>query len=134
MITADTNVLLRLLLNDDKKQSQAAFDLLSRHQWLLLGTVLLETAWVLQSVYRADRATVSTMLDTVVNLQGCTLESPAMTNIPNWHREGMDIADAVHLALASASRCERLATFDAGFIKKSRGKTVCEVVMPELGA
>jgi predicted nucleic-acid-binding protein len=130
VIAVDTNVLLRFLLNDDKKQSLKARDLLEENQWLLLGTVLLETALVLQSVYQADRAALSVMLDTLVNLRGGTLESPDMANIPDWHREGMDIADAIHLALANARLCDRLATFDANFVKKARKKTGCEVIVP----
>jgi predicted nucleic-acid-binding protein len=130
VIAVDTNVLLRFLLNDDKKQSLMACDLLAKNHWLLLGTVLLETSWVLQSVYQADRATLSAMLDTLVNLQGGTLENSDMAKVPDWHREGMDIADAIHLALANAHQCEQLATFDVNFVKKAKKKTGCEVMVP----
>lgn len=75
MIAVDTNVLLRLLLNDDPRQSRQAQDLVDRavarsDQVLLPDIVLCELEWVLDSVYGVPKAeiarTLRRLLDTKV--------------------------------------------------------------------
>jgi predicted nucleic-acid-binding protein len=63
MIAFDTNVLVRLLVEDDRRQFDAALALLervaeARETCYLSDAVLCETVWVLTSVYRARRADV----------------------------------------------------------------------------
>jgi len=130
VIAVDTIVLVRFLVGDDTRQSPAARRLLKGGGWLLLGTVLQETVWVLESLYTTDRGQIADALQMLVNLQGAALEAAQLAQVPKWYREGMDIADAVHLAMAASHHCERLATFDASFVKLARGKTGCEVTRP----
>ena len=65
MIAFDTNVLLRLLLNDDHNQARQAQDLVDRavaasDRVLLPDIVLCELEWVLESVYSFPRARIAT--------------------------------------------------------------------------
>lgn len=65
MIAFDTNVLLRLLLNDDTEQARQAQDLIDRavtasDRVLLPDIVLCELEWVLESVYAFPRARIAT--------------------------------------------------------------------------
>ncbi len=64
MIAFDTNVLLRLLLNDDPNQARQAQDLVDRavaasDRVLLPDIVLCELEWVLESVYAFPRARIA---------------------------------------------------------------------------
>ena len=56
MLAVDTNVVVRLLVNDDQRQGAEARDLFASDDIFIGVTVLLEVAWVLESVYglRAD--------------------------------------------------------------------------------
>ena len=130
MIAVDTNVLVRFLVGDDTRQSPAARRLLRNGNCLLLGTVLQETVWVLESLYTAERNQIAGAIQTLVNLQGVALEVPQLAQVAQWYRDGMDIADAVHLAMASSHRSEKLMTLDAGFVKQAAGRTVCVVTRP----
>ena len=60
MTAVDTNVVVRLLTGDDPKQAAAARALFRSRQIWVAKTVLLETGWVLRSLYgyeeRAIRA------------------------------------------------------------------------------
>ncbi len=63
MIAFDTNVLLRLLLNDDAGQARQAQDLIDQavaasDRVLLPDVVLCELEWVLESVYAFPRARI----------------------------------------------------------------------------
>ena len=130
MIAVDTNVLVRFLVGDDTRQSPAARRLLQGGGWLLLGTVLQETVWVLESLYTKDRAQIAAAIEKLVKLEGVALEVPQLAQLSQWYRDGMDIADAVHLAMATSHHCEKLVTFDATFVKQGRGRTGCVVTIP----
>lgn len=54
MVTADTNVVVRLLTKDDPGQYQKALTLFAQETIFLTDTVLLETAWVLQHSYNFE--------------------------------------------------------------------------------
>jgi predicted nucleic-acid-binding protein len=129
MIALDTNVLVRLVMNDDKKQTAASLRLLqSEERVVLLNTVLLETVWVLQSVYNASRDEVLKALQRILSI--ARPETPTVPQALEWFRDGMDIADALHLATATAARCSTLYSFDRNFAKSAKGKTACAVVKP----
>ena len=53
MLTAvDTNVVIRLIVEDDAQQLKIVEALLESNQLAIPHTVLLETEWVLRSFYR----------------------------------------------------------------------------------
>ncbi len=66
-ITADTNVLLRIITDDDPVQSARAEDLLERAEEVAIPlAVLCELAWVLRSTYRYDRARIADSIRAVL--------------------------------------------------------------------
>ncbi len=87
---------------------------------LLSNTVLLKTVWVLESVYSASREDVLNTLDKIMSL--ATPETPMAPQILDWLRDGVDVADAMHLATAATARCGTLYSFDLGLVKKAKGK------------
>ena len=65
MIGLDSNVLVRLLTNDDRSQAAAALALMSRdpHEPLVISAlVLAEVAWVLRRRYAYDRKEIGSAL------------------------------------------------------------------------
>ena len=64
MLTAiDTNIVIRLIVEDDPQQLKIVEALLKSHQLAIPHTVLLETEWVLRSlqmVRRADQSSADT--------------------------------------------------------------------------
>lgn len=51
-----------------------------------------------------------------------------MAQVLQWHEDGLDFADALHLA--QSQNCSVMYTFDDKFMKKARGLTECEVQQP----
>ena len=45
-----------------------------------------------------------------------------------WHRQGLDFADALHLAASQDQT--RFLTFDTKLVRKTKGLSNCEVVSP----
>lgn len=130
MIAVDTNLLVRVIIGDDEKQAAASLRVLEGDEpVLVLNSVLLETAWVLESVYNVPPAEIAAALQAFLGEPNVLTESVHPVDVVGWYLDGMDFADAIHLA-GAASRCEKLATFDSNYIRKARGKTRCVVARP----
>lgn len=115
MIAVDTNVLVRYFTEDDTAQA-AISQVLMRHGdgVFISKTVILELEWVLRGAFKLPKAAIAQALSSLFGLPNVTLESPshivqAMQNFA----EGMDFADALHLASMQAD--EGLYTFDKKF-------------------
>ena len=119
MIAIDTNVLVRFLTRDDPAQAARARALIDTDSVFLLQTVILETAWVLRTRYRFDRAAIAGGLRQFLGLPSVTVEGPeAVAQALDLHDQGFDFADALHLA--SSRRAGAFATFDRALRRKGR--------------
>lgn len=100
MRAVDTDVVVRYLTNDDAGQAARARRLLEREQVFLPLTVLLETEWVLRSVYGFAASEVIAALCGFVGLPHVVVEHPdAAACALGWAQQGLDFADALHLAV-----------------------------------
>jgi len=129
VIAADTNVIVRLLTADEPRQTDKAHLLFATETVLLPKTVLLESEWVLRRLYRLDRSAIVRALDALISLPNVRCEDePVVRQALAWSREGLDFADALHLAASRAA--ERFATFDRALIKTA-GSSASGVVVFE---
>jgi len=118
MLAVDTNVIVRYLTNDHPEQSPRARALIDGHDIRVATTVLLETEWVLRSVYRYTPVQIAGALRQFAGLPRVELESPAVVaQALDWAQQGMDFADALHLG--ASGDCEAFVTFDMDFVKKT---------------
>lgn len=118
MIAFDTNLPVRLVVDDHPAQAEIAADLLKTHRALLLRSVLLETEWVLRFRYKFPRGRVHAFFHLLLQTENAVIEdsfvvAPAL----DWYQRGADFADALHLA---GVRGAALHTFDRGFCKAAR--------------
>lgn len=119
MQAVDTNVLVRLLTRDDSAQFERATALFRRKQIWVAKTVLLETAWVLRSLYAFDQARIVAALRGVAGLKSVKLEdSAAVARAFDLTDAGVEFADALHVV--SMGGAESLATFDRKFASKAK--------------
>lgn len=113
MIAIDTNILVRYAIKDDLKQAAIATEFLKSSTCFILKTVVLELAWVLssQAGYNLTRSQVVERLLHICGLPTITVEdASAVSQAIIWYEQGMDFADALHLA--SSSSCSGFATMD----------------------
>ncbi len=124
MLAVDTNLLVRIVANDDPEQARRVAALFEAEQIFVPKTVLLETEWVLRYAYKQGSGSIAHALRTIAGLPNVTLENPAELALAlSWFEGGLDFADALHLA--SSQRAGRFATFDTKFAK--RAQTLSEV-------
>lgn len=120
MIGVDTNVLVRLLTGDDPDQAGRAANLFARKNIFIPKTVLLETEWVLRYSYELPPQVVLAAFRNVLGLpQVMAEDSGALVEALARYEDGMDFADALHLA--SARKADGFATFDTR-LKKRAGR------------
>lgn len=111
MTALDTNVLVRIVTGDDPEQLPAAVAVMRAGRLWVSKTVLLELEWALRHAYDLDRQVINDALGKLLGLPNLETEDRrAVIQARSWHRQGMDFADALHLA--SSPDAESFATFD----------------------
>jgi predicted nucleic-acid-binding protein len=111
VISIDTNVLVRFVVNDDREQAMRARALTDSHDVFVPTSVLLETEWVLRSNYKiAGREILRALRAFIALPRVFAADEKAAQAALDWAEQGMDFADALHLAGSSA--CEAFASFD----------------------
>lgn len=99
MIAVDTNVLVRLLTGDDREQAAAARDLFSAEQIWIAKTVLLETGWVLGSLYGFEESAIREAFTKLLGLKNVQVEDePSVAAALALTIHGIELADAMHLS------------------------------------
>ncbi|MGH9631798.1 MAG: type II toxin-antitoxin system VapC family toxin [Bryobacteraceae bacterium] len=117
MTAVDTNVLIRLL-TDDPAQEAAARSLFESGQVWIAKTVLLETAWVLRSLYGFEEIAIGSALTRLLGLRSVSVEdAPAVASALALIGEGIEFADALHLT--SRPEGSAFVSFDKSFVKRA---------------
>ena len=116
MRAIDTNVIVRYLVNDDPGQAARARKLIDNNDVFAGTTVMLETEWVLRSVYGFSAGECAKALTGFAGLPRVQIEdSAAVAKALRWMHQGIDFADGLHLA--GAEHCEIFISFDQDFAK-----------------
>jgi predicted nucleic acid-binding protein len=129
MLAVDTNVIVRYLTRDEAEQFAKASALIGGEDVYVCTTVLLETEWVLRRGYRFSRERIIAALAAFAGLPRVTLEDPAVSaRALDWTRNGLDFADALHLA--KAQRCEAFVSFVQHFAAVANNLSEVKVRAP----
>lgn len=127
MLAVDTNLIVRLLTNDDAAQTRRVAAFFASEQIYLSKTVLLESEWVLRFSYELPPNVILQALRKLVGLPNVVLEQQReVAEALDGFEQGLDFADALHLA--GSRRAGRFATFDRKLIKRAEKLTDIEFV------
>ena len=119
MIAVDTNLLARLMLQDDAAQFKKVKALFATRQVFTAPvTVMLELVWVLES-NGIDPARIASGLATLLNLPNFKPERvDALRKALHHYTADVGFADALHLALSVGE--QKFMTFDKAFVKQAK--------------
>lgn len=130
MIALDTNVVVRLLVDDDEAQGRRVRALLARaredgESCLVTLPVLCEMAWVLESVYRARRADIRAAVQALLTHAAVTVDEPGTVRsaLDAYERNQGEFSDHLIGTLARARTARTTFTFDQG-LKRVEGFTL----------
>jgi predicted nucleic-acid-binding protein len=115
MRAVDTNVVVRLAVRDDPAQVAAAEEFIAKGGAWVSHVVLVEFAWVLDSVYGLARAAIANSLAMMLEQEQLTLQEPdVVAEAIELYRKGRgrDFADCLILEIARKAGHLPLGTFD----------------------
>jgi predicted nucleic-acid-binding protein len=120
MLGLDTNVLVRLLIEDDAAQTRRARKLvataIAEEETVLVSLpVLLETEWVLRSRYEVPPETILGLFRAALEARELAFEDEAAVEeaLFNWQDSQSGFSDCLIVAHNRQLGCRLTATFDA---------------------
>jgi predicted nucleic-acid-binding protein len=119
MRAVDTNVLVRLIVRDDRAQMEAAEEFVSKGAWVS-QLVLAETSWVLDSVYERQPQQIAKAVEMLLNHEHLTVEDADVVAaaVDNFRKHpAIGFSDTLILEAARKSGHVPLGTFDRDLAK-----------------
>ena len=122
-ITADTNVLLRLVLADDEAQGLAAVEAMESAS-LVAISVHCELAWVLERLYKKARSEIAAAIRGVIEAENVVVNRPAVDAGLAVLDAGGDFADGVIAFDGQWLGGEKFVSFDKTAVKLLDGQGI----------
>ena len=118
-VALDTNLLVRLLTNDDPEQARRVADLIDASSACFVPiTVVLELEWVLRGAYQLPREAIIRAFRGLIAIRHLHLEQEQQVlQALEAYGQGLDFADALHLLRSEG--CAALVSFDRAFAAKA---------------
>ena len=136
MLALDTNALVRLVVEDEEKQSEKARLIVNGaekagERIIILTEVLVETVWVLESVYKCTRDEIKHFLRTLTQTSVFTFSEPSViASAILDYGKGADFADSVIVEDALYHKARTLFSFDKKLQKRFPGYVVEDIDAP----
>lgn len=131
MMGLDTNVLVRYITQDDRKQAQQAGRLIENLNEETPGYIsvvtIMELYWVLETAYQLTRSQLVQVFQTLIAVDHLKIDRVAAvaSAVRQYSESKADFADCLIERLASSAGCVRTLTFDKG-AAKSTGMVLVE--------
>lgn len=117
--SVDTNVLVRLLVQDDEQQTQAVHRLIARHAhkgevlWVAVSVVL-ELEWVLRSRYKQPKSSIIQAFSALLASVEFSFESETALEqaLLDYEAGNADFGEYLHIALSRHHNALPFWTFD----------------------
>lgn len=117
--SVDTNILVRLVVQDDAQQAQVVDRLFARHaksgeSLFVPITVVLELEWVLRAKLAQGKADVIQTMAALLTLVELSFESEDALEqaLVDYQEGGADFGECIHLALARKAQATPFWTFE----------------------
>jgi predicted nucleic-acid-binding protein len=126
MTAVDTNVVVRLLTEDHTKQTAAAKAIFRSGPIWIGRTVLLETAWVLGSLYEFEESDIREAFTKLLGLKNVSSEDkPSLAVALTLAAHGVGLADAIHLSARPPGA--PFVSFDRAFVRRAKRAGVAAI-------
>lgn len=112
-ITPDTNVLVRILMNDDPEQTpKATAALRSADQIALAPSTICEVVWVLRSFFNRSPRDIAQAIRWLTEIEGAVVDTTAIEAGITCLEAGADFADGIIAYEGRQLGCDVFVTFD----------------------
>lgn len=131
MKSLDTNVIIRFLVNDDKRQAESVKSLFIKAEnsgelFFISNPVILELLYVLDSVYNYERSQILTALQALLMMKILRFENPDVIQslVESGGKIKIELEDMFIGIIAKEYGCDSTITFD----KKAGRSTLFELL------
>ena len=124
MISIDTNILARSVLNDDEVQSPIAQEKIRkilRHEEIFIASFsILELVWLMR-VKKKSKETILSVLHSLLNTSGLVVgnDKEIRFALTLFRKGTADFGDYLILSESLQNGCEKVLTFDKKFSKEN---------------
>ena len=138
MIAFDTNVVVRMLIEDDKRQAAAVQEAVlfaekNSIQILILSEVLIETVLALESIYQCTKVEITQFLETLISTSTFIHPNPnVIRKAIQQYKRGGDFADFVIIEQAKQQGAKNFFSFDKKLQKKYPDYVVRKISMAQV--
>ena len=124
MIALDTNILVRMLVEDDPDQAEKVQKTI---RWaekqavklLVLSEVTIETVWVLESVYQCTREEIVRFLKKIIDTDTFVFpDFSVIMNAIDFYKTKGDFADFIIVGQSRVQQAEQMLSFDKKLQKR----------------
>lgn len=118
-IAADTNVLVRAIVEDDARQARLAQAALNNAEIVALtNTALCELAWVLSTNYRISRVDIESAIRTLISAANTEVDRPTIEAGLAMLQAGGDFADGIIAYEGGTMGADTFASFDKKAVRR----------------
>ena len=131
MISLDTNVLVRFLVQDDKQQGRAAADLIEglseQEPGYICREVMAELVWVLERAYKMPRTQIAPAVEGLLSSRELIVEEADRVGLAlaRYTSGGAGFSDRMILLASTSAGSACLATFDK-VLARERGVQILQ--------
>lgn len=125
MIGIDTNLLVRIFIDDNHIQAHKALKLIEGQKSVFISTlVFCETIWVLESRYHFNKKQLMMVIEKILKINQLDIEhNDAMwLAYHEYQHINADFSDCVIGAVAKLYQCDSVVTFDKNAAKSKNFK------------
>lgn len=124
-ITADTNVLLRLILADDETQSLIAVETMERAKLVAVSMhTLCELVWVMERLYKIAQPDIAVAIRALIDAENVVINRPIVEAGLTVLDAGGDFADGVIAFDGRFHGGETFVSFDKQAVKLLQGQGI----------
>ena len=129
-VALDTNLLVRLLTNDDPQQARRVAELIDASSACFVPiTVVLELEWVLRGAYQLPREAILHALRGLIAIRQLHLEQEEQVlQALDAYAQGLDFADALHRLRSEG--CAALVSLDRALVSRAGELSLSPPVQP----
>jgi predicted nucleic-acid-binding protein len=121
-VTADTNLLVRLVATDNPAQQRLSVKTLAEAEMVFVSIhALCELVWVLKSKYRTPRLDMIAAIENVCNIQNVVVDRPTVGAGLAAMQAGADFADGVIAHQGRMAGADIFVSFDRDAAKRLAG-------------
>lgn len=127
MVAIDTNVLIRLIVEDDNIQAHKALTLLKKHNEVFISAIVIcEVAWVLESCYNLKKLEIIDVFENILRVEQFEIEysESIWLALNEFKKINADFSDCIVGAIAKTNGHYPVATFDKKAAKSSFFKLI----------